>query len=242
MIKLVNPIFYPLSVLAGGVILVVGVRFAQLPNIVIVPTAAIVATAGAAFLNSREPNPKNQAEQQLQQEFQRLQKAATELAEKSDILRQEAKNLLTDDNWKLELLVLVEEACDRATALPTQIDQLLKRIHVKNSLLSPTELQQQLQDVQNKLPSTTGVARQHLEQLAESLKRNIHLAKTGEDTRQAQIVNLYTLIQDTGGVLQQLQNKLRTSDLSKFEEVNQLRVLSSELNSYQENVAILVGK
>lgn len=242
MIKLANPLYYPLSVLAGGVVLVAGVRLIGLPNVVVLPTAVIVATSGATFLKSREPDAEKLAKQHLQRELQMLQSAGKNLAEKAELLRQEANHLLTDDSWKLELLIVVQSACDRATELPTKIDMLSRRIQGNDSLLSITDLQQQLLDVQSKLRSSSGVAHQHLEQLVDSLKRNIELAKTGQDTRQAQIVNLYTLIQDAAGVLQQLQNKLRTSDLSKFEEVNELRSLSAELNSCQENFELLVGK
>ncbi|KAF3885017.1 MULTISPECIES: hypothetical protein [Nostocales] len=242
MIKLANPLFYPLSVLLGGVVLVVGVRFVRVPNVVILPTAALVATVGATFLKSREPSEEKLAQQKLQKELHMLQNAAKILADKSGSLRQEAKHLLTDDSFKIELLAIVEEACERATELPTKIDELSRRVPGHNSLLSATELQQQLLEVQKKLGASSGVARQHLEQLANSLQRNIELAKAGEDTRQAQIVNLYMLIQDTGGILQRLQNKLRTSDLSKFEEMNELRSLSAELNSYQENMEILVSQ
>ncbi|GAB1543002.1 hypothetical protein NUACC21_56760 [Scytonema sp. NUACC21] len=240
MIKLANPFFYPLSVLVGGVVLVVGVRFAKLPNVVILPTAALVATAGAAFLKSREPDEEKIAQQELQKELKTLHSTAKNLAEKSGDLRQEARHLLTDDSLKLELLVVVEEACDRAIHLPTQINQLAERIQGNHSLLSPVELQKQLQEVQTKMHSSSGIARQNLKKLAESLERNIQLAKAGQDTRQAQIVNLYTLIQETAGVLQQLQNKLRASNLSNFEEVNELRFLSAEFNSCLENSEILV--
>lgn len=193
-------------------------------------------------MKSREPSEEKLAQQKLQKELHMLQNAAKILADKSGSLRQEAKHLLTDDSFKIELLAIVEEACERATELPTKIDELSRRVPGHNSLLSATELQQQLLEVQKKLGASSGVARQHLEQLANSLQRNIELAKAGEDTRQAQIVNLYMLIQDTGGILQRLQNKLRTSDLSKFEEMNELRSLSAELNSYQENMEILVSQ
>ena len=53
MIKIVNPLSYPLAVLAGGITLVLGVR-AQLPNIVMLPASAVVATAGAIWLKSRQ--------------------------------------------------------------------------------------------------------------------------------------------------------------------------------------------
>ena len=242
MIKLANPLYYPISVLTGGVVLVIGVRLMGLSNIVILPTAALVTTAGATVLKSREPDEQKLAHQQLQRELQVMQASGKSLAEKAEVLRQEANQLLTRGSFQLELLIAVQEACDRAIELPPKIDQLASRLQGTNSLLSVSELQQQLLEVQTKQQASFGVARQHLNQLAKSLKRNIQLAQEGQDTRSAQIVSLYTLIQDAAGVLQQLQNKLRTSDLNNSEQVNELQSLSAELNSFQENVDILVSK
>jgi hypothetical protein len=171
-----------------------------------------------------------------------MQSSGKNLAEKAEILRQEANQLLTTDSSQLELLTAVQYACDRAIDLPAKINQFAGQLQSPNSLLSISELQQQLLEVQTKQRSSSGVARQHLDQLAESLKRNIQLAQQGQDTRTAQITSLYTLIQDAAGVLQQLQNKLRTSDLTNSEQVNELQTLSAELNSFQENVDILVSK
>jgi hypothetical protein len=242
MIKLANPLYYPISVLAGGVVLVVGVRLMGLSNIVILPAAALVTTAGATVLKSREPDEQKLAHQQLQRELQLMQASGKSLAEKAEVLRQEANQLLTRSSFQLELLIAIQEACDRAIELPAKIDQLASRLQGANSLLSVSELQQQLLEVQTKQQASSGVAHQHLNQLANSLKRNIQLAQEGQDTRTAQIVSLYTLIQDAAGVLQQLQNKLRTSDLTNSEQVNELQSLSAELNSFQENVDILVSK
>lgn len=47
MVKLTNPFDYPLAILVGGIVLVAGVRFLKTPNLLILPTAAIVATATA---------------------------------------------------------------------------------------------------------------------------------------------------------------------------------------------------
>lgn len=241
MIKLANPLYYPMAMLAGGIVLVVGVRVMELSNIVILPTAAVVATAGATVLKSRS-DAQRLAKQQLQRELQVMQASGKTLAEKAEVLRQEANQLLTRDSFQLELLTAVQYACDRAIELPAKIDQLAMRLPSADSLLSVSELQQQLLEVQTKQCSSSGVASQHLNQLADSLKRNIQLAQEGQDTRTAQIVSLYTLIQDSAGVLQQLQNKLRTADLTNLEQVNELRSLSSEFNSFQENVDILVSK
>ena len=242
MMKLANPFYYPITLLASGVVLVVGVRLLGLSNVVIVPTAAAVATAGATALKSREPDAQKLVKQQLQHELQVMQSSGKSLAEKAEALRQEANQLLTRGSFQLELLIAVQEACDRAIELPPKIDQLTTRLKGTDSLLSKSDLQQQLLEVQTKQRSSSGVARQHFDQLADSLRRNIRLAQEGQDTRTAQITSLYTLIQDSAGVLQQLQNKLCTSDLSNLEQVNELRSLSAELNSFQENVDILVSK
>ncbi|MDY7024669.1 MAG: hypothetical protein SWJ54_25535, partial [Cyanobacteriota bacterium] len=85
------------------------------------------------------------------------------------------------------------------------------------------------------------ITRQNLEQLAASLQQNIELAKTGQDTRQAKIISLSTLIQNSAGVLQQLQNKLRIADLNDSEDIQELRRLSDELNQYQANMDIFIN-
>lgn len=241
MLKLANPLHYPIAVLAGGVVLVAGVRWMRVPNSVILPTAAIVATAGATVLRLREPDAQKLATQQLQGELQVMQASAKSLAKKAEVLRQEANQFLTRGSSQLELLSTVQYVCDRALELPTKIDQLAVRLQGTDSLLSVSELQQQLLEVQSKQRSSSETVNQHLKQLADSLKRNIQLAQAGQDARNAQVVSLYTLIQDSAGVLQQLQNKLRTSDLTSQEEVNELQHLSDELNSFQENVDLLVS-
>jgi hypothetical protein len=237
-----NPFYYPIAVLASGVVLVVGVRLFGLSNVVIVPTAAAVATAGATVLKSREPNAQKLLKQQRQRELQVMQASSKSLAQKAEALRQEANQLLTCGSFQLELLIAVQEACDRAIELPQKINQLTTRLQGTDSLLSKSDLQEQLIEVQTKQRSSSGVARQHLNQLADSLRRNIQLAQAGRDTQTAQMASLYTLIQDSAGVLQQLQNKLRTADFTNSEQIEELRSLSAELNSFQENVEFFISK
>ncbi|MGA9380815.1 MAG: hypothetical protein WBV73_18780 [Phormidium sp.] len=240
--KLANPLNYPIAVLAGGIVLIVGVRLMNLPNLIILPTATAVTIAGASVLKSREPDNKKIAEQQLKKELQIIEKTAKMLATKAETLRQEANQLLPSDTVNLELLATVQYACDRAIELPAKIDQLTKRIQSNDSLLSVNELEAQFQEVQAKRKTSSGIALEHLTQLAKSLKQNIELAKEGQNTSTAQLANLQTLIQNSAGVLQKLQNKLRTADLTNSQEVKELKLLSAELNSFQENVDILIHK
>ncbi len=232
MIKLANPIYYPLSVLVGGVTLVVGVRFLALPNLVIIPAAAAI-TTGVAKL-------QKDAGKELKRELERIKIQAATVAEKAETLKKEANQLLTEGEFQLELLVIVQSACDRAMELPAKIEQLARRLPTRDSLLSVQDLEQQLEEVNHKLQSSSGATHQQLVQLAESLQRNIRLAKGGQDTRQAQIINLKAIIQESAGTLQQLENKLHNADLTNSAIIEELRRLSTQLNNYQENAQLLL--
>ena len=235
--KLANPIYYPLAVLLGGITLVLGVRLLAIPNLVIIPTAAVITTAGATFLKSQQPDP----EKLLEQELEGIKSQARAVALSAETLRNEANQMLTNGEFQLELLVTVQSACYRAIELPDKIAALARRLPASNSLLSAEELEQQLQQVNNQLQSSSGATRQQLVQLANSLNRNLELARRGQDTRQAQIINLQAIIQDSAGALQQLQNKLRTADLNNSEAIQELRDLSDQLNGYQESAQLLLG-
>ncbi len=235
--KLANPIYYPLAVLIGGISLVVGVRLLAIPNLIVIPTAAVITAAGATFLKSQQPDP----EKLLEQELEAIKSQARAVALSAETLRNEANQMLTNGEFQLELLVTVQSACDRAIELPEKIAALARRLPASNSLLSVEELQQQLQQVNNQLQSSSGATRQQLVQLANSLNRNLELARRGQDTRQAQIINLQAIIQDSAGALQQLQNKLRTADLNNSEAIQELRDLSDQLNGYQESAQLLLG-
>jgi hypothetical protein len=239
--KLINPLHYPIAVLAGGITLFVGVRFIQLPNLIMLPMAAGIAVAGAGYFKSREPEYLELDNPELEKELQTVRNSANSLAAKANVLRLEVTKLLID-SFQIELLAAVQLSCDRAIELPAKIDILARRLKGSNSLLSVEELQQQLTEVQQKLRSSSGIAQQHLSELEKSLKRNIQLAQEGQDTRLAQIVSLSTQIQDFAGVLQQLQTKLQISDLTDSEQIIELQALADELGSLRENVYLLVSK
>ena len=237
--KLANPLHYPLAVLAGGIVLFVGVRFIKLSSVVILPLAGAIAFGGSVVLKSREPEPLNIDNPALAKEIQGVKGQAQKLAVKAEALRGESETLLTTST-QLELLSTVQFACDRAKELPAKIDHLASRLQGKDSLLSVPELQKQLTEVQAKQLNSSGVAYQQLNQLAASLQRNIQLAQEGEDARQAQVISLSTVITDLAGTLQQLQNKLRTADLEDSAQIQELRSLSEEMSNFQENVDLLV--
>lgn len=235
-----NPLHYPLAVLAGAIALVIGVRVARLPSIVMLPAAAAIATAGAMVLKSQEPerlldNPE------LERELQAVRTSAKALVDRANILRLEAAKLLTSAD-QIDLLAAVQYACDRAVELPAKIDQLARRMQGADSLLSVDELQRQLAQVQTQLQSSSGVAREQRGKLAASLRRNIQLARQGQDARQAQVASLSTLILDSAGVLQAMQNRLRTANLADVAQILELRSLSDELRVFQENVDLLITR
>ena len=234
--KLANPFYYPLAMLLGGISLVLGVRLLSLPNLLVFPTAAAVATAGATFLKSREPDPKKIIDGELRQ----IKILAEGVASKAELLRQEAGDILTKGNFQLDLLVAVQSVCDRLSSLPSKIQQLTQKVSDREALLSEEELNAQLLESRQKLAKSSGIAKERLQELINSLEKNIQLAKTGQDARQAQIINLHTLIQNSAGILQEFQNKLRTSNLDQSQNLQDLQELNDELNQYQENVDILI--
>ena len=115
-----------------------------------------------------------------------------------------------------------------------------RRLQGSDSLLSPIELEKQLSEVTAKQENSSGVAKEQLKQLASSLKNNLILAQQGQDARQAQVFSLKTLVVELAGVLQDLQNRLRTSNLNNSEEINELKELSEELKIMQESVDLLI--
>ncbi|AOY80623.1 hypothetical protein BJP36_12520 [Moorena producens JHB] len=241
MLTFANPLHYPLAVLAGGVVLAIAVRVARLPSPIAIPLAGVVTVASATVLKQKESQPRPTLQNPaLERELQQVRQQAQLIAQKAESLRSESEKLALATT-EMELLSTIQFACDRALELPSKIDQFSQRLHGTDSLLSVTDLQQQLQEVEAKQNNSSGVARQQLQQLATSLKHNITLARQGEDARQAQVIALATLITDTAGVLQQLQNRLRTSNLEDTQAVEELRSLSTELAGFQDNMALFLS-
>ena len=237
--KLANPLYYPISVLAGAIALVIGVRVLQLPNVVIVPSSVAIATIGAAIRKSQKPESLGLDDPQLEQQINSIRNQASTLATRAHDLRTEATRLLTEAD-QMDLLSTVQYACDRAEELPNNIEHLAKRMKGNESLLAPRELQRQLNEAKAQAASSTGVAKEQWEKLTSTLEWNLNLSQEGKDARQAQVVSLSTMIVQSAGVLQQLQNRLRTADLSDRTQSDEVRSLSNTFNSVQENLSFLI--
>lgn len=238
--KLINPLHYPLAILVGGITLVAGVRLIQLPSYVSLPVAAAIATGLAIPLNQKESQKINLDNPTLVREIKLVKRQSRLLADKAQELRQEAQKILTSTT-QLELFATIEYACDRVLELPTKIDNLAQKLQGADSLLSPEKLARQLTEVQVKTRESSGVARQKLKQLANSLENNLKLARQGQDARQAQVVSLTTLVTESAGSLQKLQNRLRTSNLDNSGEIDELKAITNELKSVQDNVDLLIS-
>lgn len=237
--KWINPLYSPAAVFLGCLTLVLGVRLAKVSSVVVVPVAIAVTTLSAALLPPAASGAKP-AKPALEPELVSIRKQAQTLAQKAQRLSAEAHQILGTSPY-MELLGSVQYACERTCELPLKIEELAQRLQGEGSILSVGELQHQLQDVQKKLKTTSGEAAQdQLRTLADSLRRNIQLVEQGQDARQAQILSLSNLILESAGVLQTMQNHLRSLNLEDTAQTAQLQSLSAELRDFQENLDLLV--
>ncbi|WP_373479569.1 hypothetical protein [Geminocystis sp.] len=239
--KIVNPLNYPLAILIAGISLFLGVKIVKLSNFIILPSSIAIAVIGSTFLayNNQQNNSNIDLDNKaLETELNQAKKEAQLLVNKAENLRLEAKKLL-HDSWQMDLLTAVEYSCDRALELPQKIEDLSRKLSGGDSLLSVEELQEKLANIKKKKKSADGVALEKLQQIELSLIRNITLAKEGQSAREAQVFSLTNIITESAGILQQLQNKLRTADLTNSQELNALQVLSQELVILQENAYLL---
>lgn len=238
--KVVNPLFYPLPILASMVTLVLGVRIARLSEVIVIPVAGAVAFAGASLQRSRQPIRWDLDDPELERELREAKQQAQALAEKAESLKTEATATLTEVDH-IELLVAVQRACDRIQQLPTQVDQMALSMQGADSVLSVADLQAQLDQSRARLQVGSGATQQQLIRLTESLERNIQLAQQGEDARRAQVASLSTQILDAAGLLQELQNQLRTSKLTQVSDhLPAMQQLSEELQAFQANMDLLL--
>ncbi len=239
--KLANPLEYPLAMLAGGILLVIGGRFAQVPPGIMIPLSLAFATGGAIVLKTREPERLNLGDPHLEREVMAIKQSALALVKRAEALRQEGSTVLINPN-QMDLLIALQYACDRVMELPYKIDEIAQRLGKQESLLSVAELEQQLQQVMAKRQNVASDAgRAKLDRLEETLRQNLELAREGQDSRQIQVASLMQWVTETGGVLQQMQNKIRTIGTDSTQEMEELQELSIQLNSYQENMTMLLS-
>lgn len=236
--RTVNPLYHPFAVLAGGIILFIAVRLLQLPSAIALPSAIGGATLLAFPLSRQEANRIKLDNPVLVREITAVKQQAKLLAQKALTLRSEARQMLTNSS-QLELLAAVEYACEHTLELPEQIDTISGKFQGEDSLLSVAELKKQIALVESRKGSSSEAVERQLEQLKASLENNLRLAIQGRDTREARVISLNMLVTESAGILQQLQNSLRTSNLNDSAEIQELKALSEDLKSIQESVTLL---
>ncbi|AFZ54919.1 hypothetical protein Cyan10605_2852 [Cyanobacterium aponinum PCC 10605] len=231
--KIVNPLNYPLAVFVAGVCLFFGVRFANVSSFLMLPISISVGVIGSGFLANNSLNNDNKINldnRALEEELELAKQESNLLIKKAENLRLEAKNLLHDAH-QMDLLTAIEYGCDRTFELPEKIEYLSKKLSGSDSLLSEEELEEKLKTNLKKQQSANGLALKQLRQIESNLRRNIDLAKQGKSAREAQVFALTNILTESAGVLQQLQNKLRTSDLTNSQALQDLQDLTQELSS-----------
>jgi hypothetical protein len=237
-LTLANPLHYPLAILIAGAILVISARLLRLSPFVALPGAAIVAIAGATGLKRREPEAP--LPPGLARDLQTLGQQVESLSIQAESLRTEASQRLTQAD-QLDGLVLVQELCDRAQELPQRIAVLSDQVQDDRALLDRGSLQQQLQEANARMQASTGAAREQWQRLSQGLSRNLELARQGQDARQAQVLNLTNLVVDAGGVLQRVQNQLRSADFKGVSELDNLRALGDQFVAIHDTLDLLAG-
>lgn len=236
--KFTNPLHYPVAVLIGSIVLFIGARFIQLPNIIILPVAIGIIIAGAIYFHQREVKALNVENRELEREIKTVNNSALILASQAKEVRLEATKVLTDV-FQVDLLATLQISCSQVIEAPNKIDTFLRCLQNSKSLLSVQDLQQQLSEVERKILST-GSTKRHLSELAESLRRNIKLAKEGRDTRLVQVYSISTQIQNSAGILQQIQNLLVSLNTSDYQKNQELQSLVNQLTNSQENLDLLI--
>jgi hypothetical protein len=233
-----NPLHYPLAMLLAGGILVVSARILRLPPMVALPAAAIVAVAGSTGLKRLEPDAP--LPPGLARDLQTLGTQVESLSTQAEALRTEASQRLTQAD-QLDGLVLVQGLCDRAQELPQRIAVLSNQVQDDRALLDRASLQQQLQEANGRMQASSGAAREQWQKLSQGLSRNLELARQGQDARQAQVLNLTNLVVDAGGVLQRVQNQLRSADFKGDSELENLRSLGDQFVAIHDTLDLLAS-
>lgn len=224
MLKLANPIYYPIAVALGGITLVLGVRLLRVPNPIIIPSAVGVTLLGSSFLKSQELDAEGQLQKTLEQDLNAMETFSETLGIQSEQVRQEVSQKLAQESQHLDTLVKVQEVCDRFSQFPTKIRNLTQKMIQKKSLLSWEELSQKKTEVDEQITLSSGESRQQLEQLSATLADNLAQVKQGLDSRQSQVIYLNTLLQTSAGNLQELYNNLHNysgNNAEKIEQINQ---------------------
>ncbi len=236
----VNPLYYPFSILAGTVSLVIGVQVLNAPSMTVVPVAIAVSTAGAFYQKSREPVVWDLQDPNLARELQFAKQQAEGLAYRAEQLRAEvAERLTTVDS--IDVLVAIQSLCDQLKRIPDRVEQMAQHFQAGQEILSIDSLQTQITEVRTRAAISPALTQQQLETLAQQLERNLALAQQGQDARQAQVTQLSTRIVEAAGILQTMQTQLQSGHPNSDTTLNSLRNLSDQLSSFEAMLSVMTA-
>ncbi|QEY31061.1 hypothetical protein EVJ50_01130 [Synechococcus sp. RSCCF101] len=199
-LRVADPLQHPLAVLAGSLVVVLGVRGLGLGWGLTLP-AALLVTIGLAQLRSR---PTRQGESDLIRRSRQLSGAAGRLAD-------EAAARLNDPD-SLARLSALQLCCQRIAELPARL-QRLEEIRPREAapLLSAASLRTRLRQEARALrqsPGPTALSGRRRE-LIRRLEENIALAERGAEAQRLQQITLVTLLEGIAGELQDVQVRLQ---------------------------------
>jgi len=242
-VPLVNPLHHPTAIFGAALVLVVGVRLFALPRWLMLLVAVGIALGGSWVLHWRERQQSPLDDGALSREIRELRQQVGFLVQAAQKVQAQASRLLVDAP-DLDLLVAVQEVCNQVQTLPQAVDQRVQRLYQTrfDGVLSVEDLEKQLAQVRRQKRRVGQLAGAQLDQLEATLVRNIQYAQMGQDTCIAQVTALMTLIQNTAGILQQLQNQLRTFDIHNQQQLQELRSLSETLQGFERQMTILVTR
>jgi hypothetical protein len=231
--KFVNPLYYPLAVLAGGITLFLGVRLAKVSSAIMLPVAILV-TTGAAVVRATTKSPTFHLDNpQVERELQLVEQQAQSLAKKAEKLSEEATGLLEGNG-----LGMMEAVRDRATKFPELVEQFSLKIASSDLILATRELEKQIARVKAKQKISTGIAKEQLEELGANLDHHLGLVSQGQDPRLGQVVTLSRLIHDAAEALEALQEKLQTPDLEHETIIQEVQALSNQIKRLHEQIIL----
>lgn len=208
-LPLPDPLLYPLAVLAGGLVLVAGVRVAALG----VPVSASAAVLTALLvgeqrrrserLPGRKPSPA--AEAALEQALA----TALDLAQRSRQLNREASARLGGIEG-MEDLAELQLSDQRLQELPDRLRSFGDRLESSGGSQVPVQrLRQRLAEEERRARSASGALQQQRLQLVQQLQANLELARRGHDEREVRALSLTILLESASGELLALQERLR---------------------------------
>ncbi|MEG3439194.1 hypothetical protein V0288_18860 [Pannus brasiliensis CCIBt3594] len=240
MVKLTAPLQYSIAILAGGIVLVAGVRAWKIPNVVIFPAAALVTVVTAIGFKAIEPDPEKLAREEIDRELRNLKVSGQELALRAGFVRQEARQILSREVEYQKLFARIEKTCEPFAEIVPKIEEFGRQIPRKNARVCLAELKKELDSARDLVSSSRGSARQQAEEFVTALEKNLELAKTGNSVTLAKLLQLQAIVQDATELLQDVQNKVRTIRRRGVDRVAEIGELRERLQGISRILEILI--